>query len=99
VVPSTVSKILDKAGLTIDDISLFVFHQANRYILEHLRKKMGIPEEKFYYFMEDCGNTVSSTIPIALHHALIEKKLNQGDKILLLGFGVGYSWGGCLLTI
>ncbi len=99
VVPTTVTGILDKAGLTIDDISLFVFHQANRYILEHLRKKMGIPEDKFYYYMEDCGNTVSSTIPIALHHSLKETNLKQGDKIMLLGFGVGYSWGGCLLTV
>lgn len=99
VVPSTANAILEKAGLTIDDITLFIFHQANRYILEHIRKKMGIPEDKFYYYMEDCGNTVSSTIPIALHHALKEKNLNQGDKIMLLGFGVGYSWGGCILTI
>ncbi len=99
VVPSTVNSILEKAGLKLEDITLFVFHQANRYILEHLRKKMGIPEEKFYYYMEDCGNTVSSTIPIALHHAIKEKNLNSGDKIMLLGFGVGYSWGGCLLTV
>lgn len=99
VVPSTANAILEKAGLTIDDISLFVFHQANKYILEHLRKKMLIPEEKFYYYMENCGNTVSSTIPIALHHALQEKNLKSGDKIMLLGFGVGYSWGGCLVTV
>ncbi|MBK7866192.1 MAG: ketoacyl-ACP synthase III [Ignavibacteriales bacterium] len=99
VVPSTAHAVLDKAGLAIDDISLFVFHQANKYILEHIRKKMGIPEDKFYYFMENCGNTVSSTIPIALHHAMKEKNLKDGDKIMLLGFGVGYSWGGCLLTV
>jgi 3-oxoacyl-[acyl-carrier-protein] synthase-3 len=99
VVPLTVNSILEKSGLTLDDISLFIFHQANKYILEHLRKKMHVPEEKFFYFMESCGNTVSSTIPIALHNALRERELLPGDKVMLVGFGVGYSWGGCLITI
>ena len=82
-----------------EDIDLFVFHQANTYMLNFLRKKIQIPEDKFYYYMEKVGNTVSSTIPIALKEAFIEKNLTPGNKILLAGFGVGYSWGGTILKV
>jgi 3-oxoacyl-[acyl-carrier-protein] synthase-3 len=97
-VPKLIKSILEKANRSIDDIDLFIFHQANKYMLNHLRKKIGIPEEKFYTSMEHCGNTVSSTIPIALYHALAEEKINKGEKVLLAGFGVGYSWAGCILN-
>lgn len=96
-VPKLIQQTLNKASLKIDDIDLFVFHQANRYMLEHLRKKIGIPEEKFFIFMENCGNTVSSTIPIALKEAIDMGRIRKGDKVLLAGFGVGYSWAGCIL--
>ncbi|NDC40885.1 MAG: ketoacyl-ACP synthase III, partial [Chitinophagia bacterium] len=65
-VPALVNDTLAKHQLTVDDIALYVFHQANRFMLNHLRKKLKIPEEKFYLYLENCGNTVSSTIPIAL---------------------------------
>lgn len=94
-VPSLVEETLKENNLEINDINLFVFHQANRYMLEHLRKKMKISPEKFYYFMEKVGNTVSSTIPIALTEAHKEEVL-RGD-VLLAGFGVGYSWGGVII--
>lgn len=94
-VPPLVKDVLEKNKRNFDDINLFIFHQANKYMLEFLRKKIGIPVDKFYYAMEDVGNTVSSTIPIALKDALDEKRLT-GD-ILLTGFGVGYSWGGVIL--
>ncbi len=61
-----VKNVLQKNSLTDNDIQLYIFHQANRYMLNHLRKKMHLPEDRFYYFLENCGNTVSSTIPIAL---------------------------------
>lgn len=73
------------------------FHQANKYMLNFLRKKIGIPEEKFYLYMEKTGNTVSSTVPIALYNAMEEGKLSPGMNILLAGFGVGYSWGGVVV--
>lgn len=97
VVPETVEAILAKGGLGLDDVDLFVFHQANRFMLEHLRKKLGVPESKFFVSMEECGNTVSSTIPIALADAQRQGKLREGMMVMILGFGVGLSWGGALV--
>lgn len=96
-VPSLVKQILQKNRLQQEDIDLFIFHQANRFMLEYLRKKIKIPEEKFFLAMEHCGNTVSSTIPIAMKHAFTEKKIKKESKVLIAGFGVGYSWGGTVL--
>jgi 3-oxoacyl-[acyl-carrier-protein] synthase-3 len=96
-VPRSVDEVLKKAGLAAADVDLFVFHQANKYMLEHLRKRMKIPAEKFYVAMSHCGNTVSSTIPIALKHAARDGRLPKGSRVLLVGFGVGYSWGAVLV--
>jgi 3-oxoacyl-[acyl-carrier-protein] synthase-3 len=96
-VPKAVDSLLQKSGMKLEDIDLFVFHQANRYMLEHLRKRMKIPTEKFQLTMDHCGNTVSSTIPIALKHAAAEGRLVEGSRVMLVGFGVGYSWGASLL--
>jgi 3-oxoacyl-[acyl-carrier-protein] synthase-3 len=96
-VPILVDQTLEKNAIKKDDIDLFVFHQANMYMLNFLRKKIRIPEEKFYICMNNTGNTVSSTIPIALSEALREQKIKTGTKILLAGFGVGYSWAGNIL--
>jgi 3-oxoacyl-[acyl-carrier-protein] synthase III len=96
-IPATLVELLDRAGRKKEDIDLFVFHQANRYMLDHLRRKMGIPAEKFMLAMESCGNTVSCTIPIALKAAVQEGRLKAGDCVALVGFGVGYSWGATLL--
>lgn len=96
-IPPLILKTLLKHECVLEDIDLFVFHQANKFILNHLRKKLGISENKFYVHVEDCGNTVSSTIPIALKEAMKEDKLK--GNILLAGFGVGYSWGSCILKI
>jgi 3-oxoacyl-[acyl-carrier-protein] synthase-3 len=97
VVPKTVEKLLSQARKRLEDIDLFVFHQANKYMLDYLQKKLKIPEEKFYIAMRHCGNTVCSTIPIALKHALEENRLQPGQQAMLVGFGVGYSWGGTLI--
>jgi 3-oxoacyl-[acyl-carrier-protein] synthase-3 len=96
-VPLLVADTLQKNSMQQADIDLFVFHQANKYILNFLRKKIKIEEEKFYYYIENVGNTVSSTIPIALYEAKKENKLT--GNILLAGFGVGYSWGGVILKV
>lgn len=96
-VPSLVNELLAKASLDLDQIDLFVFHQANAFMLEHLRRKLRIPREKFVLFLESCGNTVSSTIPIALESAIQSGSVKAGSRILLAGFGVGLSWGGCIL--
>jgi 3-oxoacyl-[acyl-carrier-protein] synthase-3 len=96
-VPRTVSCLLEKARLQPADIDLFAFHQANRFMLEHLRKRLKIPPEKFQTTLSHCGNTVSSTIPIALKHAEMEGRLPKGALAMLVGFGVGYSWGATLV--
>ena len=97
IVPATVETLFARSGLTLEDVDLFVFHQANQYMLEHLRKRLGVPAEKFVVSMQKCGNTVSSTIPIALKMALESGRLRPGMKVMLLGFGVGYSWGGTIV--
>ena len=94
-VPALVKDTISKNELQFNDINLFVFHQANKYIMNFMRKKIKIEEPKFYYYLENVANTVSSTIPIALYHAKQENKLH--GNILLAGFGVGYSWGGVIL--
>jgi 3-oxoacyl-[acyl-carrier-protein] synthase-3 len=94
-IPSTVEKLLTKSGCQKDDYDFFVFHQANKYMLEHLRKKLKIDIGKFPIDMERCGNTVSSTIPIVLKNQLDQHKIQDHHLLMLLGFGVGYSWAGC----
>lgn len=96
-VPLLADEILSKNGLSQDEIDLFVLHQANKYIMEFLRKKMKISSEKFYYYIENVGNTVSSTIPIALKEGMKDGSITSGMKVLVSGFGVGYSWGGTIL--
>lgn len=96
-VPNLVKNTLKKNKLEINNIDLFIFHQANKFILDHLRKKINIEENKFYICIENFGNTVSSTIPIALKEAIKENKLK--GNVLLAGFGVGYSWGSCIIKI
>lgn len=95
VVPKMVRQTLEKNSLMHEDINLFVFHQANSYMLSHLRKKLKIADEKFFVNMSEIGNTVSSTIPIALCDA--EKAGILHGNILIAGFGVGLSWGACVL--
>lgn len=94
VVPETIQRVLDKSDLNSDEIDYFVFHQANRFMLEHLRNKLGIPAEKFPVVIENCGNTISSTIPIVLESMIKAGELKPGTQLLLAGFGVGLSWGG-----
>jgi 3-oxoacyl-[acyl-carrier-protein] synthase-3 len=96
-VPEAVTQLLHKAGIAQEAVDLFVFHQANRFMLDHLRRKLRIPAEKFVFAMEDFGNTVSSTIPIALHQAQTRGQLTPGALVMLVGFGVGYSWGATLV--
>ncbi len=97
VVPPLVNGLLEKAGLDLSQIDLFVFHQANKFMLDHLRKRMKIPEDRFQLTIAHCGNTVSCTIPIALKTAADEGKLRNDSLVMLVGFGVGYSWGATLV--
>ncbi|MDR1399618.1 MAG: ketoacyl-ACP synthase III [Treponema sp.] len=97
-VPAMVEETLRKNKAIQSDVDLFVFHQANGYMLEQLRKKLNIDKDKFFVNLPELGNTVSSSIPIALCETLEKGLIQKGTKILLAGFGVGLSWGGCILT-
>lgn len=94
-VPVVVRETLVKNNLSQEDINLFVFHQANSYMLNFLRKKIKIAPDRFYVNMDDIGNTVSNSIPIALADAFANNQLS--GNVLICGFGVGYSWGGSIL--
>jgi 3-oxoacyl-[acyl-carrier-protein] synthase-3 len=97
-IPKLVTETLLVNQLTINQIDFFIFHQANKYMLEHLRLKLDIPQEKFLINMEHSGNTVSNTIPIVLEK-LIDDISFRNKKIMLIGFGVGYSWGGTIIKL
>ena len=97
VIPSLIKDTLQSNRLEMKDIGLYIFHQANKFMLDFLRKKLGISQEDFYLYLSQVGNTVSSTIPIALYNAKIEGKLNK-KNILLSGFGVGYSYGAVVIN-
>jgi len=96
-VPDCIKGLLDKSGKKMEEIDLFVFHQANKFIIQNIAGKLSIPERKVFMGFEDIGNTVSASVPIALKQANEAGMLHMGSQVLLAGFGVGYSWGACLL--
>lgn len=96
VVPPMIEGLLAKENMVQDDVDLWIFHQANKYMINYLRKLMMIDKDKFYIFMEKVGNTVSSTVPLAIAEAMKEDKLH--GKVLLAGFGVGLSWGATMIN-
>jgi len=98
-VPKVVSETLEKNNITLEGLDYIIFHQANKYMNEYLRKKINIPKDKFYLNLLHTGNTVSATIPIAIKDCLDNNIIKKGDKVLLVGFGVGYSWGGTIITL
>jgi 3-oxoacyl-[acyl-carrier-protein] synthase-3 len=97
-VPALVENTLHLAGYQMEDIDFFVFHQANGFMLESLRRKIKIPRDKFILSFQNSGNTVSSTIPIALGDMIEQGILKPGHRLMLVGFGVGYSWGATIVN-
>lgn len=97
-VPAMMKDLLAKHHLTKDDIDFYVFHQANKFMLNTIRKVCVIPKDKFYVNLAETGNTVSSTIMIGLKECMDNKLLTSGMRVMICGFGVGLSWGGTILT-
>jgi len=95
--PGLINDLLAKAELSKEEIDFFVFHQSNRILLETLGKKLKIPQEKIIFELETNGNTVSSSIPIALKKAEEKGIIKNGQKLLFAAFGVGFSWGGVIV--
>ncbi len=94
---NSIKEVLEKANMTIDEIDYIVPHQANIRIIEHSAKKLKIDKEKFYTNLENYGNTSAASIPIALHELNEKKNLKKGDKIILVGFGGGLTFGATII--
>ena len=96
-VPVLVRQLLDKSGSQKEEIDYFIFHQANKFMLNTIRKVCVLPKEKFYVSLENTGNTVSSTVLIGLKDCLLNGTIKAGMQVVVAGFGVGLSWGGTIL--
>ncbi len=90
-------EVLQKAGVSSEEVSLVIPHQANLRIINSLSEKLGIPKEKVYVNIDRYGNTSAASIPIALHEAVEEGKLKRGDLVLMTAMGGGLTWGSALL--
>lgn len=97
VVEEASRKVLERAQRTIDDVSLFIPHQANIRIIQSAAKRLGIPEEKIFVNVDRYGNTSAASVPIALDEALRSQRIGEGDIVLLVGFGAGLTWGAALI--
>jgi 3-oxoacyl-[acyl-carrier-protein] synthase-3 len=89
--------MLDRNGLTADDLALFVPHQANLRIMDSAAKRLELPPEKMMVNIGEYANTTAATIPTALHQAVVEGRVKRGDRVILAAFGAGFTWGGALL--
>ena len=96
-IPDLVKKTLKINKYKTSDIKMFIFHQASKIVLDNLGRKLKITEEKIFRNYSSLGNTVSSTIPIALKQCIESKKIKEGDKVLICGFGVGYSMAASII--
>jgi 3-oxoacyl-[acyl-carrier-protein] synthase-3 len=97
-VPRTFARLLEATGCTSGDVDFVVLHQANKFMLDALQKKLKLPPEKVPRRYEDIGNTVSSTIPFVLADLLKSGQMAPGTQIMLIGFGVGLSWAGAAIV-
>ena len=97
VMVSSASKVLDECGLTVDDVDVYVPHQANKRIIDHAAGKLGIPAEKIVVNVDRYGNTSSGSIPLALADAAADGRLHEGELVLMTGMGAGLTWGSALI--
>jgi 3-oxoacyl-[acyl-carrier-protein] synthase-3 len=97
VMVSSAEALLDEVGKTIDDVDVYVPHQANVRIIDYATKKLGIPQEKVVVNVDRYGNTSSGSIPLALADAESEGRLAEGATVLMTGMGAGLTWGSALM--
>ena len=97
IIPPLINQIFERNSMKREDINYYVFHQANKYMLNTIRKVCAFPKNEFYIDLENTGNTVSSTVLIALKNSLKEGSIQSGMKVMVAGFGVGLSWGGTVI--
>jgi len=96
VLVSSAEKLLDECGLTVDDVDVYVPHQANIRIIDHAARKLGVPRERVVVNVDRYGNTSSGSIPLALADAAAEGRLEPGALVLMTGMGAGLTWGSAL---
>ncbi len=97
VVPKSIQEVLDRAGLSIDDVDHVVLHQANIRIMQAMSEKLNIPEDRLVINLDKYGNTSAASIPIALNEAVLAGRVKPGDLLVLCGFGAGLAWGTTIL--
>ena len=97
VMVSSAEKILDECGLDVGEVDVYVPHQANKRIIDHAARKLGIPEEKTVVNVDRYGNTSSGSIPLALADAKADGRLRGGELVLMTGMGAGLTWGSALI--
>lgn len=93
VLVSSAEKLLEECGLTVDDIDLYIPHQANKRIIDHAARNLGIPQEKIFVNVQKYGNTSSASIPLCLAEAVGDGRLRKGSRVLMTGMGAGLTWG------
>ena len=96
-VPLNINSLLELSSLNKNDINMFFFHQASKLIVTSLIEKLNIDNKKAFCNYKLIGNTISSSIPLALKDAANQKRIKKNDLLLLSGFGVGLSWGSCIV--
>ena len=94
--PETIMEVLDSAGKTLEDLDMFIPHQANLRIAQFVQKKLHLPDEKVFNNIQKYGNTTAASIPLALSEAVEEGKIKRGDLVCLSAFGSGFTWGSIL---
>jgi 3-oxoacyl-[acyl-carrier-protein] synthase-3 len=97
VMVSSAQAVLDECGRTVDEVDVYVPHQANKRIIDHAARKLGIPEEKVVVNVDRYGNTSSGSIPLALADAAADGRLREGELVLMTGMGAGLTWGSALI--
>lgn len=97
-VPEMMKDILAKNGVEKEKVDYYVFHQANKFMLNTIRKVCVLPKDQFYVNLEETGNTVSSTVLIGLKECIDRGVIHEGMRVMVAGFGVGLSWGGTILS-
>jgi 3-oxoacyl-[acyl-carrier-protein] synthase-3 len=93
VLVSSAEKLLEECGLTVDDVDLYIPHQANKRIIDHAARNLGVPEEKIFVNLQKYGNTSSASIPLCLAEAVSGGRLQDGTRVLMTGMGAGLTWG------
>jgi 3-oxoacyl-[acyl-carrier-protein] synthase-3 len=97
VLVSSAQKLLDELGLTVDDVDVYIPHQANLRIIDHAARKLGVPPEKVVINVQRYGNTSSGSIPLALADGIADGRVRPGAKVLMTGMGAGLTWGSSLI--